>query len=376
MCCKVYVYRKGEKMNKMINGLRDFACRLYGVLNHEENLFFSPHSVSAAISLAYAGARGRTATQLEEVLGYVPGSQTSATEDIMSLAKTGSCDKIRLSAANSAWLQKDYPILGEYRNMLGTMVRETDFSLAEAAAKAINVWVEENTNNLIHDLVPADALNSLTRLVLANAIHFKGAWTKAFDPKRTYQDKFYCLDGSSSTTDMMSANKLSIRKVLMEGGTAARLPYGDGSMHMLVILPSDFKQYAASFDGAKFSRIQDALDATHDGEVDVRMPKFKIESTLELAARLAELGASDAFVDGVADFSGITGDRELLISAVLHKALVDVSEEGTEAAAATAVVMRCLSMSMTESFTVNRPFIFAICLKEGAPLFMGQVVSL
>jgi len=363
--------------NLLVDSVREFACRLYTMLEKDKNLFFSPHSVSAAMSLAYAGAKGETALQMAKALAYPAGSQEMITRLLMSLAKAPEDGKISLSAANSAWLQKDFPILEEYRQKLGAMIRETDFAAASAAAGEINAWIEENTNNLIKDLVSPDALGALTRLVLVNAIHFKGAWTKAFDPARTYRSNFHCLDGTTAKVDMMFAKEMDARMVSDHSCQVIRLPYGDGSIHMLVILPKDFRSYSLGFDGRELERIQLELDNTYEDEVDVRLPKFKSESTLSLGETLKNLGAKDAFDPAVADFSGITGSRDLFISAVLHKAVVDVSEEGTEAAAATAVVMRRLCCCrMDKRFTVDKPFIFAICEKGGAPLFMGRIVSL
>jgi serpin B len=293
----------------------------------------------------------------------------------MGLTKV-SDDRIRLSAANSAWVQRGYAILDDYRRRLGDLFRETDFALSSAASAEINDWIAANTNSLIRDLVSPGALGPLTRLVLVNAIHFKGAWQRAFETVATHKAKFHCLDGRVSQVDMMAANETPLRRIAAAEFEAARLPYGDGSMSMLVVIPKDFGPYSAAFDGTELRAIQQCLDDARTVDVDLRLPKFKLESALEVGTTLAELGAGDAFIDGAADFSGITGNRELFISAVLHKALVDVSEEGTEAAAATAVVMRCLCMRTTPRFEVNKPFIFAICGKDDAPLFMGQVVSL
>jgi serpin B len=363
------------------NSLGNFACRMYGALDRTRNIFFSPHSVSAAMSLVHAGAKGRTAKQLAAAMDY-PTDDPETTSALMSLAQLPGDSDIRLSAANAAWIQRGHAVLDEYRRRLGDLFRETDFAFAEAASAEINDWIAKHTNDLIRDLVPPEALGALTRLVLVNAIHFKGAWQRAFEADLTRKADFHCLDGRTTRTDMMAANGVPIRHVSAPEFEAAYLPYGDGSMSMLVIIPKDFERFSAELDGDRLRTIQGGLNGAPRIDVDLRLPKFKLESTMELGRVLAGLGAEDAFALGAADFSGITGDRELFIYAVLHKALVDVSEKGAEAAAATAVATQCLCVRKTVRFEANRSFIFAICrngprpmLGGGAPLFMGQVVS-
>lgn len=360
--------------NSVADGVCEFACHLYAILERDKNLFFSPHSVSAVMSLAYAGAKGETASQIAEILKYPQNSQDKITGLLMSLAKAPEDGKISLSAANSAWLQKDFPILEEYRQKLGAMVHETDFATASAAAREINAWIKENTNNLIRDLVSPSVLSKFTRLVLVNAIYFKGAWAKAFDPERTSKCDFHCLDGTTTKVDMMFAKDMYVRMIKNNFCQVIRLPYGDGSMNMLIILPKNFQFYNPYFDNREFEWIQCELDKTDEDKIDVWLPKFKFESTLSLNETLKSLGVKDAFNPNVADFSGITGNRDLFISNVLHRAVVDVSEEGTEAAAATALILR--RYELNNRFVAHKPFIFAICEKGGTPLFMGRIVSL
>lgn len=351
--------------------LAGFACRLYGVLNRTGNLFFSPHSVSAALSLAYLGARGETAIQMAAALGY-PTRPDGVTKAIMDVASTG-CASIRLAAANSAWIQRGYAILDDYRRQLDAFVREADFYNPEVARREINKWVEENTNNLIRDLIPPGALDALVKLVLANAIHFKAPWNRPFEADITHKAVFHNLDGTTGSTDMMVANETHVPYSDTGAYQAVRLPYADGTMDMLVILPRDFREFSDSLNGCQLLGIHQGLGKR---EIDLRLPKFKLESTLVLNDGMRALGMVDAFELPKADFSGISGKRDLLISSILHKAVVDVSEEGTEAAAATAIVARCLCFKQTPRMVVDRPFIFAICLKNGTPLFMGQMVSL
>lgn len=362
----------GQKWNAA-ESLAGFACRLYGTLDRTSNLFFSPHSVSAALSLAYLGAHGETATQMASALGYPSGDGEDTTRALMALAVSED-DRIRLSAANSVWVQRGYRLLDEYLRKVGGMARETDFRASKAASDEINAWIAEHTSDLIRDLVPPGALGALTRLVLANAIHFKGAWATAFDKRLTRKMDFHNLDGSVSQVDTMFARKVKIGHVAHEEYEAGYLPYGDGSMGMLVVIPNDFADFTVSLDGARLLAIRREMRRAE--EVDLGLPRFRSESTLGLSGNMAALGMVDAFDDGRADFSGISGERDLVISAILHKALVDVSEEGTEAAAATAVVMRYCCMVRTPRLDVDRPFVFAICRHDGAPLFMGQTVSL
>jgi len=349
---------------QIVEGFCKFALRLYGTFDRTKNLFFSPHSVSSALSLAYLGARGETANQMALALGY-PTSPDGIVKAIMDLASTG-CTDINLASANSAWLQNGYEILSDYRQKLGDFVREVDFANPETARQKINKWVEENTNNLIKDLIPSD---SLTRVVLANAIHFKAPWSRPFEAGITRKADFYALDGTTSSVDMMVSNDVRVPYGSNGDYEAVRLPYADGSMDMLVIVPRDFKNFSDSFDDNKLAYVYNSLSKR---EIDLRFPKFKLESTLTLNDSMRSLGMVDAFELPRADFSGISGKRDLFISAILHKAVVDVYEEGTEAAAA--MVMRCLCFKETPRMVVNRPFIFAICLNDGTPIFIGQMV--
>jgi serpin B len=351
--------------------LGGFACRLYKRFDRTKNLFFSPHSISAALSLAYLGAHGRTAEQMRTALGY--GEPESTTKAIMDLATTAD-PRIKLAAANSAWIQSGFQILDDYRKRLDAFVRETDFSIPNVACAQINKWVEENTNSLIHDLIPPGVLDAMVRIVLVNAIHFKAPWTVPFEEKRTFKCDFHNLDGRISIIDMMAMNEVLLPYLRDDTCEAVYLPYGDGSMGMLVVMPDEFQAFSDSLDN---DRLQDIFRRCGSRrKIDLRLPKFKLESTLGLSRHMRDLGMVDAFSLPEADFSGISSKRDLYISAILHKAVVEVSEEGTEAAAATAVVMRCLCMSNHPRMIVKRPFIFAICLKDGTPLFMGQAVSL
>ena len=359
--------------DQIIDGVINFACQLYKTLDHNNNLFFSPHSISTAMSLAYAGAQGETADQIAKVFGYPQTNQDTITESLMSLA-TSNEDKIKLVAANSLWVQAGYSLLEEYHRKMGSLISEVDFGNTVMATARINKWVENNTNNLIKDLIPPDLLNNLVKLILVNAIYFKGSWTKAFNPEETRLRDFHCLDGRVVKADMMFAKEMEIKTICDRNRMATRLYYGNNSVYMTIILPNNFSSYVTAFDGCEFKQVQQQLDNTQEDEIDLYLPKFKLESTLSLQEKLMELGVKNACIPGLADFSGITGNRGLFVSNVLHKAVIDVSEEGTEAAAATAMLMRFCCDSGSR-FIADKPFIFVICEENGTPLFMGHVVS-
>lgn len=361
----------------MIEGLSDFACRLYGRFDRDRNLFFSPHSISSAFSLVYHGARGNTADQMAKALSYPPSDSGTVAGMLAGLAKSND-EGVRISVANSAWIQKEYAVLDEYVQKLDAAIRRMDFA-GPGAAEEINAWVSEHTNGLIRDLIPPGVLDCLTRLVLVNAIYFKGLWTSPFDEKRTHDADFHNLDGSISGIRMMF-RKGDYRYTHNSEYDAAFLPYGNrnaGSRaRMLVIVPNDFVEFSQTLDSCKLAKI---CGQCHSHEINLFLPRFKTEHTAEISKKMMELGMTDAFSSdpAVVDFSGISGERDLYISAVLHKALVDVTEEGTEAAAATAIVMRkCACIMSTPELRADRPFIYVIFSGSGAPLFMGHTVSL
>jgi serpin B len=361
------------------DGLGFFSCNMYKALGKEDgNLFFSPYSISSALSLAYLGAEGETKSQMAKVLGYrlAPSKVISTLVEIGKQLNSED-GKIVTNVANAAWLQQDYEVLKEYLDVLegiGDLVKRVDFvNAGEVVRQEINSWVEKATENLIKDLIPKGVLNALTRLVLVNAVYFNGKWASEFDPELTEEKTFYNLDGSQSTVQMMHQANVKGSYVDGPGFQAIQIPYGHeySPVRMTVILPDDIRKFEAGFD---FGQLVNFTRNWHDAKITLSMPKFKMEHECELSQVLSGMGMGNAFQSGVADFSGVTGEIDLSIDAVIHKAVVEVSEEGTEAAAATAVVMLSASMTRHVKIDIDRPFIFII--GNDSPLFMGRATSL
>ncbi len=359
--------------------INQLSIDLYRSLSTENdnNLFLSPYSISTALAMVYGGAGGTTEEQMNRTLHF--GGQ-GATHPALShfRKKLNSIQKkrhIQLNVANSLWPQKDYTFLPDYLAMTtefyGSEIEAVDYRTdTEGARTKINDWVADQTNDRIKDLIPEGMLDPLTRLVLANAIYFKGDWASPFKPGRTRPAPFKLLDGTTVEVPMMSQTahfKLSHTPEFQ----ALELPYEGDDLSMLILLPSEpgkLPNLEKSLTSETFDRLE-----FNEMKVMVHLPKFKIESSFSLGDTLAAMGMPLAFSDQ-ADFSGMTGTRDLFIGAIVHKAFVEVNEEGTEAAAATAVGMR--TTSMPSMFKANHPFLFLIREnKTGTLLFIGRVTD-
>ena len=357
------------------NAVNQLTFDLYKALSagNEENLFLSPYSISTALAMTYGGARGETAKQINQTLhfagqGVSHPALSHLRKRLNAIQKEG---HIQLSIANSLWPQVDYTFLPDYlaltKEFYGSEIKPVDFKTdTEGARKTINSWVEDQTNDRIKDLIPEGMLDSLTRLVLANAIYFKGNWASQFKPEHTRPAPFKFADGTTTNVPMMSQTA-DFKLAHTPDFQALELPYEGDDLSMLILLPSESDTLPAfdlkTIDALKFNEM----------EVRVQLPKFKLESTFRLGDTLTAMGMPLAFSDQ-ADFSGMTGTRDLYIGAVAHKAFIEVNEEGTEAAAATAVAMK--RMSMPPQFTANHPFIFIIRENStGTILFIGRVMD-
>ena len=374
----------------LATGNSAFAFDLYQALRGGEgNLFYSPYSISLALAMTYAGARGETERQMAETMQFfLPPDRLhpafNGLDQALAMRGQGAAGKeegkgFKLHIANAIWGQQGYPFQQAFLDTLarnyGAGLRLLDFvQAAEEARVTINDWIAEQTEDRIKDLIPAGAIDSMTRLVLTNAIYFNAAWQFPFDEARTEERPFYRLDGSQVSTPMMRASE-SFGYAAGEGFQAVDLLYDGGELSMVVLLPAEgtFEPFDAALDAEQMS---DILRQLSRQQVALSMPKFEFESEFSLSTTLQEMGMVDAF-RGSADFSGMTGTRELYISDVIHKAFVAVDESGTEAAAATAVIMR-LSAAPAEPVhvTVDRPFIFLIRdIETGTILFVGRVMD-
>ncbi len=384
-------------LNTLVEGNSAFAFHLYRLLVEEKgdkNLFYSPYSISLALAMTYAGARGETEQEMAEALRFhLPQAKLHPAFNALDqeLARRGEggeegdesdgedAEKFRLNIANAIWGQEDYEFLSSFLDLLaehyGAGLRVLDFAGAPEESRAIiNDWVSEQTEEKIKDLLPPGSINSLTRLVLTNAIYFNATWAYPFEEGTTEDGPFTLLNGSEVQVPLMRQVE-TLRYGEGSGYQAVELPYAGHEMSMVILLPAEgeLEAFEASLDAAEVQAIIQELERQ---PVALTMPKFEYDARLSLAETLAALGMPLAF-SGEADFSGMTGSRGLFISEVVHKAFVSVDEEGTEAAAATAVVMvESAAPGEPVEMTVDHPFIFLIRdMETGAILFVGRVVD-
>jgi serpin B len=373
----------------LVEGNTAFAFDLYQALKAKDgDLFYSPHSISVALAMTYAGARGETAEEMATTLRFLLEQDTLhpafnwldaelASRGEGAQGKDG--EGFRLNIVNAIWGQEDYEFLSEFLDVLaenyGAGLRILDFiNETEESRLAINDWVSDQTEERIKDLIPEGVITSLTRLVLTNAIYFNAAWAYPFDDKVTANGPFYLLDGGQVTVSMMKQTE-TFGYTDGDGYQAVELLYDGDELSMVIMLPDD-GQFKAFEEGLQADRVSDIIDSLQLAEVALTMPQFEFDSEFSLKDTLADMGMPVAFSDA-ADFSGMTGKRDLYIAEVVHKAFVAVDEAGTEAAAATAVPMELTAMpDPPVEVTLDHPFIFLIRdIETGAILFVGRVVN-
>jgi serpin B len=365
-----------------------FAFDLYQSLKESgSNLFYSPFSVSMALAMTFAGARGETEQQMADTLHFIleherlhPAFNWLDSE----LAKRGKeaegkdGEVFRLNVTNAIWGQKDYQFLVDFLDILaenyGAGLRGLDFiNEPEQSRITINQWVSEQTEGRIKDLIPPGSINAWTRLVLTNAIYFNAAWQHQFSDDMTTDSPFYLLEGGQVTVPMMRQTEL-FGYAEGNGYQVVELPYDGGELSMVIILPDEgkFEDLEVSLDA---QLIDDIIKNIEYKNVNLAMPKFEFESEFSLKDILAIMGMPIAFSDS-ADFSGMTGTMELFIADIIHKAFVSVDENGTEAAAATAVIMAGSAPIEPVRVNIDRPFIFLIRdIPTDTILFIGRVLN-
>jgi serine protease inhibitor len=369
----------------LVESNSDFAANLYQQLaSRDGNLFFSPYSISNALAMTYGGAKGNTANEMKTTLRFqLEPERLHPTFGKLILALDGDGKKrdFQLNIANRLWGQKDYGFLPDFTKLGQTHynagLEEVDFiNKAEEARQTINTWVEKKTNDKIKNLIPAGVLTVDSRLVLTNAIYFKAPWSSPFDPKQTRPGKFQLLDGKTAEVPMMHMKKMG-RFAAHDGFSVVEMPYGNmRDTSMIVILPKEAKGLADVEKRLTAQNLAKWTSKMGGFEIDLKIPKFKMTLEISLKETLQKLGMKDAFAAGTADFSGIATREKLFITAVLHKAFVDVNEAGTEAAAATAVVVGTTSLPPSATFHADRPFLFLIRdNRTGSVLFLGRVVN-
>lgn len=373
-----------QDMATLVEGNTKFALNLYSQLRTQpDNLFFSPYSISTAIAMTAAGAKGKTATQIDRVFSFNLPPASLHPEFAQLTYQLTDARGYQLSIANRLWAQKDFPLLPPFvkttQDFYGAPIESLNFANAAEASRKINDWVAKQTQNQIKDLLSPEDLDCNTRLVLTNAIYFKGNWLNQFESGKTKNQPFTLASGEKQQVPMMSQSQ-DFRYAEFENLQVLEMPYQGNKLSLVILLP-------ANPDG--LPKLEGALTADNlqkwlsfsQREVQVFLPKFTFEQSFNLKDVLSQMGMPDAFSNqpGVADFSGITNKENLFVSNVIHKAFVEVDEKGSKAAAATAAIMcttePCASPLPPSPpiFRADHPFLFLIRERQsGTIIFMGR----
>ncbi|WP_435175036.1 serpin family protein [Halorussus sp. AFM4] len=392
-----------DKLAEQLRGNVGFALDLLGVLREQRaapNLFVSPYSVSVAMAMTYAGARGETRTELADALRYeLDGGDLhaafgalaaeferrnadgkTASGRVMTEREADAGPAFELTTANSAWGQEDYPFSRAYLDLLDAYYRAglqlADFSGdPEAARQRINEWVAERTNDRIEDLLPKGSIDATTRLVLTNAVYFSARWRVPFSEEQTEPRQFTALDGTTAEVPTMHQS-VETNYVAVGGHRLVELPYANQQTSMVVVLPAE-GEFEAFERALTVDRLAVMLDRAEEALVDLALPKFEVRSAFSLVEALEELGVETAFT-GQADFGGmVEGEGGPFLDDIVHQSFVTVDERGTEAAAATAAIVAESAPARQAEMTVDRPFLFYIRDRPTeTPLFVGRVTSL
>jgi len=363
----------------LVAGNTQFAFELYRILSQEGgNLFFSPYSISMALAMVYTGSHGKTEEQMASVLHFefAPYDLPPVFGALHSEPVRRGTSNFQLRLANSLWWQEGYALRQVYlktlRKTFGATVESLNFlATPEKSRATINEWVSRYSTGKIKEFLPQGSITSLTRLVLANAIYFRATWKERFNADFTSNSPFHLLDGGQVIVPMM--NQITpFAYTATHEVQAVELPYIGEQFSMIVLLPArgQFEDFAGSLTADRVAAILEHLSIQM---IQVYMPRFEFRSSFELADTLAELGMTDAFILGKANFRGMALTRELFLDDVYHQSIVSVDENGTFAVAATAGDMVAPDVSTVR---LNRPFIFLIRdIKTGTILFMGQVLD-
>lgn len=366
-----------------------FAFELFGRLCREagtDNVMFSPFCISSALGMAWGGARGATETGMADVLGF--DSLQQAVHNGFSrlfglISRDGidpSANPVTLRIANALWVDGNFPLLDDYVNLAGDYygaeARNIDFAGdPDAGRLVINDWVEEMTSDRIRDLLGPGSVTTATRVVLTSAVYFQGNWRFQFNPDLTRDGVFNTLSGTEVTVPFMSRT-MDVPFYRGDGFRAVALQYSDLQSRMIILLPDGgLGEFQNDLDPGVLEEVAGGLAVR---EVAVVMPPFEFTTDYALSSVLSDMGMEEAFDGSRADFSGFTGSRDLFISEVVHKAFVKVDETGTEAAAATGVIMATTAMPSDppELFLLDRPFVFLIIDdRSDTVLFMGRVTD-
>ncbi len=376
---------KGTNVNTIAQGNNEFAFDLLKQIPFErENMVVSPFSISTALAMTYAGARNETLQEMAKVMHFdrdqvLFHANYGAYINVMNSIAD---DQVQLNIANSIWAQQDYSFLQSYFDIIEDIYDSKTFQVdfranREAVRKDINDWVYDETREKIEDLIAPGVLTDDTRMVLVNAIHFLGPWIKEFDAEQTRENHFYLQGREFVMADFMHRTD-TLPYFEDEAMQILEIPYSGNSFSMVIVLPKESLEMETienSLNGEVFDSMVDRLEST---EVEVFIPKFEAETKLDLEEVLIGMGMVQPF-NRYADFSGMTGDLDLKIDKVIHQAMIEVAEEGTEAAAATAVVVirkTAIDPDPRKAFIANKPFMFFIKENQhNSILFAGRVMN-
>jgi len=387
-----------QGIQEVVNANNQFAFDLYSKLDESEqgNIFYSPYSISAALAMTYEGAKGQTADEMKSVFHFPEDNILRPNFAAIYNDINEGNNAYELRTGNALWAQYDYAFLEDYTSRVekyyGGKVANVDFKEeTEKSRQTINSFIEEQTNNKIKDLIPKGVLNPLTRLVLTNAIYFKGTWEWEFDKSDTRDQDFKITPNNVVKTPMMymDPEKAELNYAELENLQILELPYKGEKISMLILLPKQGETYdhetgerityTYSLEDVELSseKLNEYKSQMKETKLDsIYFPKFEFDSKYLMSDTLSALGMSTAFTWPGADFSSMDGTTDLFISEVIHQAFVKVDEKGTEAAAATAVIMEAGSAMPINVFRADHPFIFIIQEKDtGNILFLGRVTD-
>lgn len=375
--------RSNSNGETLVQGNIEFALDLYHMLSTKNgNIFFSPYSISTALAMTYAGARGNTEVQMAQALHFLLDNEqlhpafASLQARLSDLEKKG---RFQLKVANTLWPQEGYPFREEFlalvKQYYGVVITAVNYGEPETARNIINAWVAEKTEGKINELIPSGMLDELTRLILVNAIYFKGNWDNPFNKKLTQESPFW-VTPDKRVQVMMMTQKHECKYGERNGLQILELSYRGNNVSMLVLLPGELDGLVELERALTVDNLNKWTRELGYTEVEVFLPRFEITCPLRLEDTLQSMGMTDAFSSN-ADFSGMADSEKFIIGAVLHQAFVVVDEKGTEAAAATAVIMRSLGMPTSSPvFRADHPFVFLIRENStGSILFIGRVVN-
>ncbi len=375
-----------DNLKELTHGNNDFACELYQNLKGQSgNLFFSPLSISSALAMTYAGARNKTEEEMAKTFHFTLGQKAlhpTFGALINSLNKEGQGGNYELNIANALWMQDGYSFRNKFLNLnkknYSTKLNIVNFrTKPEIAVKTINNWVSDKTKNKIPSIISLEDIDDLTRLVITNAIYFKGKWAKQFKKSSTLQNhSFYSRTKEVKVPMMYQEGKFNYTET--DDCQIVELLYKGNDIRMLILLPKEKFGLSKIEQQLSIENLSSWLSKIHPEEIQLYLPKFKTTFEVSLPTTLIKMGMTEAF-DGRADFSGITKYPELYISDVIHKAFVEIDEEGTEATAATAVILGEKSIPLHIKnpiiFCADHPFIFLIQSSNGEILFMGKITD-